>query len=141
MIEKLESIYRLVVFAVFCLTAWFTIPGIFWPHAVLDVLGTPVPRELVWAGFAFQLVFLVSLYSLPVLIDWQRYLFNAVLGAAFHIALAMYWWIMYPLQTGLSAVGMGCWEFLIGAVLLGLLAWLWTAQLKETRGSVGADAS
>ncbi len=78
--RRLESIYRRVVFIVFCVTAWFAIPGTFWPHAVLDVLHIPVPRELVWAAFAFQLAFLVSMYTLPVLLDWRRYIFNAVLG-------------------------------------------------------------
>ena len=105
--QKLESIFRSVVFIIFCVTAWFAIPGTFWPHAVLDVLHIPVPRDLVWAAFAFQLVFLVSLYSLPVIFDCRRYAFNALLCGYIHIALALYWWVMYPWQNRFLGGGHG----------------------------------
>ena len=138
--QKLESIFRSVVFIIFCITAWFAIPGTFWPHAVLDVLHIPVLRDLVWAAFAFQLAFLVSLYSLPVILDWRRYLFNALLSGYVHIALALYWWLMYPWQTGFSAVGMGFGELVMGVAILGLLSLIWTSAIPQATSSAGETA-
>ncbi len=98
------------------------------------------PSPAAWSGgLCVSIGILVSLYSLPVLIDWQRYLFNAILGTAIHIALALYWWIMYPLKQALRP---SVWVLGVidGSRATGPVSYVWTAHLKETTDSVGANA-
>ena len=113
--------FRFIVCVAFFVTNFFAIPGIFAPIRVVELMGATPPQEGVWAAFGFLLSVLVSLFSIPVFLDVQRYTFNAAVGALAHIALFAYWFFLYRQQTGDGTPWIAWLELVVGVVELYLL--------------------
>lgn len=113
--------FRSVVVIAFAVTNFFAIPGIFYPIAAAERLGAATPNEAVWAAFGFLLSFLVSLFSIPVVIDVGRYRFNAFIGVVGHVVMFLYWFLVYPNQTSEAVPWIAWFELLVAiaeAILL-----------------------
>ena len=113
--------FRFVVVIAFAVTNFFAIPGIFYPITAAEKLGAATPNETVWAAFGFLLSFLVSLFSIPLVLDIGRYRFNAFVGIVGHFLLFLYWFMLYPNQTNESVPWIAWFELLIAvaeAILL-----------------------
>ena len=116
-----SKIFRFVVVIALAVTNFFAIPGIFYPIAAAEKLGAATPNEAVWAAFGFLLTFLVSLFSIPVVLDVGRYRFNAFIGIVGHFVMFFYWFIVYPYQTHESVPWIAWFELLVAvaeAILL-----------------------
>lgn len=105
--------FRFVVVIAFAVTNFFAIPGIFYPIAAAEKLGAATPNEAVWAAFGFLLTFLVSLFSIPVVLDVGRYRFNAFVGVVGHFVMFIYWFVIYPHQTSEFVPWIAWFELLI----------------------------
>lgn len=113
--------FRFVVVIAFAVTNFFAIPGIFYPITAAEKLGAATPNETVWAAFGFLLSFLVSLFSIPIVLDIGRYRFNAFVGIVGHFLLFLYWFMLYPNQTNEFVPWIAWFELLIAvaeAILL-----------------------
>ena len=113
--------FRFVVVIAFAVTNFFAIPGIFYPITAAEKLGAATPNEAVWAAFGFLLSFLVSLFSIPVVLDVGRYRFNAFVGTVGHFLMFLYWFMLYPHQTNEFVPWIAWFELLIAvaeAILL-----------------------
>lgn len=113
--------FRFVVVIAFAVTNFFAIPGIFYPITAAEKLGAATPNEAVWAAFGFLLSFLVSLFSIPVVLDVGRYRFNAFVGIVGHFLMFLYWFMLYPHQTNEFVPWIAYFELLIAvaeAILL-----------------------
>lgn len=127
---------RFIVVIAFAVTNFFAIPGIFYPIAAAEKLGAATPNEAVWVAFGFLLSFLVSLFSIPVVLDVGRYRFNAGVGIAGHFLMFFYWFILYPHQTNEFVPWIAWFELLI-AVAEAILLPRVLKELLENPGLIG----
>ena len=123
--------FRFVVVLAFAVTNFFAIPGIFYPITAAEQLGAATPNEAVWAAFGFLLSFLVSLFSIPVLIDVGRYRFNAFVGVVGHFVMFLYWFVLYPQQTHESVPWIAWFELLVAVAQAILLSNVLTEMIEN----------
>ena len=123
--------FRFLVVLAFAVTNFFAIPGIFYPITAAEKLGAATPNEAVWAAFGFLLSFLVSLFSIPVVLDVGRYRFNAFIGIVGHFVMFIYWFIVYPHQTNEFVPWIAWFELLVAVAEAILLSRVLTELIEN----------
>ena len=77
-------------------TATYAVPGIVVPAAAADFIGVTPPVVAVWAGFAFLLTLLVSLFHVVAAWNPVDNLVTVWLSVAARLAAAAIWFCLFP---------------------------------------------
>ena len=80
----------------FLATNFLAVPGIFWPAAVVDVIGVTPPVEPVWPAFGFLLSFLVSWFYMPAAFQPLGNLPTAWIAVFGRFLTCGFWFFLYP---------------------------------------------
>ena len=116
--NRFVQLFSWAVWGGFLLIVFVSLPGIFNPRAVADLLGVRSPVEPIWLAFAFLLLFITSwFHAAAALSPLERQLTAGTVVVA-HFAVGLFFLCVYPKYQPGPVSWFGLAELVVGAILL-----------------------
>lgn len=87
--------YGRAVFVGIAVNLFLSVPGMFWPNGVLDLVGSTPSNTPVWPAGSALLLTLLSLFYIPGAIDPHRYKQTALLTLFARFSGAMFFLVIW----------------------------------------------